>query len=138
MNDTQWREKYLIGIAEIDTDHQYLFSVIAMEVSELLLHKDDIQRQFFRKSIEKLVRYIKQHYQNEEEWMKKHHYPHIEAHQDQHALSVQEIEKMAVLLEMHTFKTCMTSYLQVLNNLDRHILEYDKKIGDYYQNSIFQ
>ena len=51
MKNDEWREKYLIGITEIDDDHQHLFDVIAMEVSELILNKDKVQTYFSTKNI---------------------------------------------------------------------------------------
>ena len=92
MKNDEWREKYLIGITEIDDDHQHLFDVIAMEVSELILNKDKVQTYFSTKNIDDLLTKIKQHYHNEELWMKGHQYPHIKKHQEQHSNSVEEIE----------------------------------------------
>ena len=66
MKNDEWREKYLIGITEIDDDHQHLFDVIAMEVSELILNKDKVQTYFSTKNIDDLLTKIKQHYHNEE------------------------------------------------------------------------
>ena len=51
MRNDEWRDKYLIGITEIDDDHQHLFDVIAMEVSELILNKDKVQTYFSTKNI---------------------------------------------------------------------------------------
>ena len=138
MKNDEWREKYLIGITEIDDDHQHLFDVIAMEVSELILNKDKVQTYFSTKNIDDLLTKIKQHYHNEELWMKGHQYPHIEKHQEQHSNSVEEIEKVAALIENRDFSNWISFYLTALENLDGHVLEYDKKIGEYYQELGFQ
>ena len=65
MRNDEWRDKYLIVITEIDDDHQHLFDVIAMKISELILNKDKVQTYFSTKNIDDLLTKIKQHYHNE-------------------------------------------------------------------------
>ena len=97
-----------------------------------------VKHNFSTKNIDDLLTKIKQHYHNEELWMKGHQYPHIEKHQEQHSNSVEEIEKVAALIENRDFSKWISFYLMVLENLDGHVLEYDKKIGEYYQELGFQ
>ena len=59
MRNDEWRDKYLIGITEIDDDHQHLFDVIAMKISELILNKDKVQTYFSTKNIDDLWLYNK-------------------------------------------------------------------------------
>lgn len=133
MIDICWREKYLIGIPEIDKEHELLFSAMALNVSELILNKDNIESCFSPKNIGELLSHIKQHYENEEIWMERYQYPQKEVHQEQHKISLLKIEEMASLIAELDFKSSISFYMQVLENLDNHILEYDKKLGLYYQ-----
>ena len=52
----------------------------------------------------------------------------MEKHQEEHSNSVQEIEKVAALIENRDYLKWISFYLTVLKNLDGHVLDYDKKL----------
>ena len=83
-----WSDKYLLGITDIDEQHRGFF--------ELFNHKplSEMDRDEMALMLTQLNNYIKNHFKQEQELMKKSKYPDFENHLAEHKFFVQKITEM--------------------------------------------
>ena len=88
----QWKDTYNTGITLMDQQHQRLVDLINQ-----LFHcmKDGGDRMMVGEIIDELVNYTITHFRAEEEMLKKHDYPDLEAHQVIHKNFVDKIASFA-------------------------------------------
>ena len=124
--------KYLTGIEVVDQEHQRLFEIIAdanrVIQAELLHDKyDEIVR-----ILSELKDYTQEHFRDEEACMEEMGYPGLIEQKKAHAMF---IEKLAEI-DLETMDDNQQGYLEelidfLLKWLSVHILQMDKKIGEY-------
>lgn len=128
----QFTEDCLIGIPEIDREHEKLFRLIN-EIFELL-HNDRLKDKYreIRKILAELKRYTEEHFANEESYMESIRDPELEMQKKEHeefrqkiaALDVSEIE------EAETQQETLEDLMRYLTRwLYHHILGSDILIG---------
>lgn len=128
----QFTEDCLIGIPEIDREHEKLFRLIN-EIFELL-HNDRLKDKYreIRKILAELKRYTEEHFANEEFYMESIRDPELEMQKKEHeefrqkiaALDVSEIE------EAETQQETLEDLMRYLTRwLYHHILGSDILIG---------
>lgn len=125
-------KKYLTGIKLVDDEHKRLFEIIknADEIihAELLHDKyDEIVR-----ILSELEDYTKEHFYDEELYMQKIEYPHLEAQHKAHSAFIDKISK----INLEDVDEHQQDYLEhivqfLLDWLTVHILHMDKKIGEF-------
>ena len=83
----KWKEHYLMGIAEFDSDHQKLFQ-IANKIIHTVESSNGMNEQSrifaVREGVKYLKAYFKEHARREEEYMRGIHYPDYVAHKRLH------------------------------------------------------
>ncbi|AFL74094.1 bacteriohemerythrin [Thiocystis violascens] len=77
-----WSDIYLIGIAEIDRQHQGFFTA-AHRLYEDILDRDG--KSAVVEAMAFMREYAEQHFQTEEAFMRQHHYPSLQEHLRLHA-----------------------------------------------------
>lgn len=120
----------LIGVEEIDKDHQELFRIIN-DVEELLVN--DVREDKYD-AIVKLLRelqdYSEYHFRHEEEYMKKIGHPELALQKKQHAeftAKMSELDAIVNNREQHELLDELMQYL--VTWLFRHIIGSDIMIG---------
>ncbi|PLY03470.1 MAG: hypothetical protein C0623_01420 [Desulfuromonas sp.] len=125
---TKWDSTFDIGVPEIDAEHRYLLSLV-----------NDFHSAYRNKTVESkiaeilkhLLRYVEVHFRNEESLMSAIDYPMSKQHKTRHT----HLEKTSrELLEQYTAGNVdiTDETMDFLRGwLYHHILEEDKKIGDY-------
>jgi len=84
----EWNQKYSVGIASIDAQHQNLFATAhelhaAMSAGQGKAHLAGI--------LERLVRYTSLHFEHEERLMRQHKYPALAKHLEEHAILTRSV-----------------------------------------------
>lgn len=128
-----WDKHYELGIVSIDNQHKELIR-IAGELSELLTEAaegDDIYDDMVR-LIEEIRDYTVVHFEFEEALFRKHGYPHIEEHMNEHRKLIEEINE----LDFRAVDEDQVAYgKKILNMLItwvfKHISGSDFKYRDY-------
>jgi len=125
----KWSPEYSCRVKAIDEDHQMLFSV----VERLGRHqKENGTPQQFQAAIDALVRYVDEHFEREERFLRRVGYPHFAEHKEQHENVRQLVRR---LQEMHEVEPDEVDFSKVLTFLEdwlkTHILREDMRYVPY-------
>ena len=124
----EWRDDYSVGITSIDEQHQKLCIMISKLEKSV---KPNDACQVMGEVLKDLVEYVKFHFQDEEKVMSRIGYPELKQQKDKHKELVGQV--VNILLDLKNGITIERNelYFFLKNWLVHHILEEDKKIGDY-------
>lgn len=127
-NNLIWKSEYNIGNLKIDNEHKKLF-LIARRALFLKDTNPERQKENLRKILNELFKYVKEHFSNEEEYMKEIKYPNIKKHKRLH-------KKMILMLRdlLYRFPQLQIEQIEVIlfkflnEYFVKHIIIEDKKI----------
>jgi len=117
-----WSEEYLIGIEEIDEQHQRFVELAKpiFETEELLL-KESIKETLFS-----LSEYMKLHFKDEELYMKKICFDELQAHKELHEALVRDL---ALVVQTPAKLPIIQAKIRVIvKKFIKHIRDEDHKI----------
>lgn len=121
-----WQNSYLLNHDTIDKEHQELFK-IAQEAFRYT--KDHEKSKKLKNIISKLYEYMKTHFRNEEEYMKKIGYPKRKEHKIIHSNIIRTLNDFIKQLPTFKLKDFETELAKMINIiLLQHIIIEDKKI----------
>ncbi len=86
-----WSDVYLIGIADIDRQHQGFFTASHRLYEDIL---DREGKNAVTEAIAFMRDYAEQHFQTEEAFMRKHDYPALKEHLRQHAAFFRRLDEL--------------------------------------------
>ncbi len=127
-NPFAWSEKYSVGIATIDRQHQQLLKMLE-QLQEAM--RGGKAKEVLGNILQQLTNYTRTHFATEETYFNRHDYPDAEVHKKQHAEFISKVQ------EFYSGFTSgkVTLTVQVFNFLRdwvvRHIAESDKKYGPF-------
>jgi hemerythrin-like metal-binding domain len=126
----EMKEEYLIGVKEIDEEHERLFQ-IAQEAYEVL--KDEFVADKFdhiAAILQRLKEYTVQHFADEEAYMMRIGYKKLLSHKVEHMEFIEKLEGYDLENIDENQEAALVSILEFLGDwLVNHILERDKLIG---------
>lgn len=128
-------DDYITGVHPIDTQHKQLFAIIKEAndlISEDLLH-DKYDK--IMEILDRLQNYTREHFSDEEEYMKEIGYPKLEEQMRAHEAFIDKLVHIDVN-ELDAIDENQQDYLIrlidfLLTWLSNHILKADKQIGKY-------
>jgi len=126
-----WSEEYLIGIKEIDKQHKK-FVELAKPIFEAQEHlsKDEIKETLYA-----LSEYMSFHFEDEEKYMKKIHFPELDEHKKLHETLVNEL---AVVVQTPAKLPIIQSKMKIIvKKFIKHIRDEDHKIKLFIESSEF-
>jgi hemerythrin len=125
-----WKAEYIVNIEAIDKEHKNLFELSqkALEVnSELTLNSD---KEDLKTILLKLLKYLKIHFINEQNYMKSVNYPDYENHLLLHKYMVEELINLIKNIDKYNFKETETLLYEFIKEYFlNHIMTEDKKIA---------
>jgi hemerythrin-like metal-binding protein len=133
MSLISWDRTLSVGIESIDQQHQILIQLINDLHTAM---RTGSGKQVVGEILENLVTYTKTHFSNEETLLKKHNYPQLPGHINEHNQLTQKVDdllkrhlngEMAITLEVMGF---------LKNWLTHHILETDKLYTAFLKSKI--
>ena len=77
-----WKEFYSVGCRELDDQHKQILEIINDLYS--LLQSNEAEPVAVEGLLDRLVQYVVDHFQCEEEWMKESGYPELAEHKSHH------------------------------------------------------
>ncbi len=126
----RFTEDCLIGVEEIDKDHQELFRIIN-DVEELLAN--DIKEDKYDaivKLLQELQDYAEYHFRHEEEYMSKIGHPELELQKKQHAEFTTKMHELDTIADFGKQQDLLDELMKYLVTwLFRHIIGSDIMIG---------
>ena len=123
-------ERYLVGIAQVDREHQKLFE-LADKIYDCLEVDIIVPMNQIRPAIAELIDYTKIHFANEEVLMDAMGYPDLDQHRELHAYLMSRIEDFDKSVERGEQFTPVDAYDFLCGWLGDHILAKDKDFGKY-------
>jgi hemerythrin len=119
----EWSDKFVTGIALIDTQHRWLVDLTNRLYDEMNAHEP--QRDEIGKVLEGLMEYTVNHFITEESLFATHHYPDAAEHASQHNHFTAQI--MSLLQRHESGETVSSDILSFLKDwLIAHILHADR------------
>ena len=122
--------RYLVGIGQVDQEHQKLFE-IAGKVYDCLARDVVVPMAEIRAVVAELVTYTKTHFANEEVLMAAAGCPWLVEHQELHAHLVARVQDMETRAEIEDFYTPVDLYEFLCSWLIDHIQKEDKRFGEF-------
>lgn len=125
-----WLSKYNIGIETIDSEHQYLVSLI----NEIIEKRKEMNLEEIKRIFIELKRYAHIHFYNEEKLMEEINYPKIEGHKAQHRVFVEELDKIEKELMLENKYVSFEIMIFLSKWFINHIQLMDKDFSSYIGN----
>ncbi len=122
----EWHESYKIGIIRIDQQHRKLFGFLH-KIYESMLKKEDHEAR--ETLLDELVAFAKEHFAEEERYMKEYEYPGSTDHIQEHVHIIEEINEFYKSgLVREDMKSLLDFLVGWINN---HMAETDSKLGAF-------
>lgn len=124
----KWKDEYELGLPHIDLQHTMIVNMI----NELFvaLGSDEVETTT-RKTLDKMLMYVEEHFASEETAMRENNYPELEEHLREHAEFRAKVE---VLYNRHQADEKVSAF-ELIEFLkvwfESHIVEVDKRFGIY-------
>jgi hemerythrin-like metal-binding protein len=120
----EWKPQYSVQIPAIDAQHQRLFALAADLHLAMAQGKG---KAILGQALANLVNYTKQHFADEEQFMRKHNFPEADAHKKQHEKLTEQV--IDFQKQFANQKACMTVDLMIFLKtwLENHIARSDQK-----------
>jgi len=130
----KWKDRYKLGIEEIDRQHKNLFDIGA-RVYELAMLQDSYDHYDEIMSVlNELLDYTKYHFTYEEDLIKKYGYDGLEEQQKGHAFYVEKIKSIASEdIDSDQYKTIVELVDFLSEWISSHILLADRKYAIYFK-----
>lgn len=96
MREIQWAERYRTGIPFVDAQHQELFRVVARLQEALARGLGD---QVLRVQLDELLSLLKEHFRDEEDFLRRYDYPDLLEHMAEHTTLFSELESIKMRYE---------------------------------------
>lgn len=125
-----WRSEYRVGVAQVDAEHRYLFSLInafhdayagGQSTKDLLT------------VLTRLVAYAETHFQHEEALMTQRQYPRLAHHHEQHERLYAAIYQLNEKLAANTLSVDRETMRFLKHWLVDHILQEDLGVGEFFR-----
>ena len=121
----EWSERFKLGYARIDSDHQKLIALIN-QLTEAMTKRAG--KDVCGTVLNELINYFKTHFAMEEQLMANFNYADAVSHKAEHAMFVDEVLKMKAKLEANSFMLPVSLLKFLRDWLSNHILVTDKAL----------
>ena len=130
----EWSEDYELGNDFVDSQHKRLFELVG-NIGKTCLDGGDVNT--LNETLDFLLKYAVQHFNDEESLQIKHNFPGYEHHKKLHdEFKAKVSEKVSEFKEKGSTKDLSDTVNEiVIAWLVNHILKEDMKIGEYLKDS---
>ena len=129
-----WKEKYKVGVPEIDAQHEELFARVTSFVEVLRSDKEWSEKvSQVNQTLSFMKDYVVTHFHDEEAYQKEIGYPDAEAHKKIHNDMVAYVGAVAAQYEENGYEEVLIQQFagKLLAWLINHVAAEDQKIADY-------
>lgn len=129
-----WSDKYSCGIRPIDDDHKSLFEVVARLEKQLA---QDPHSENITATIDSLILYASEHFEREERFMRRAHFPDYRPHKSEHDKFKHLVLALRTLFADDPSQIDPTRVLDYLVSwLQEHILKVDMAFIPYVNGTV--
>ncbi len=134
---TMWKEKYRIGVKEIDEQHQELFNRVSDFIKTVRSEgewEDKLEK--VKETLEFMKEYVVTHFDSEERFQEKIDYPYMDEHKQVHERFKGEVQKFADRFEEEGYDEELLQEFsgKLMTWLIYHVAGDDQKIGEFVEN----
>lgn len=123
-----WKRSYETGVPEIDLDHRQLVGVINELYEAMKLGQGhDLASQ----TVDRLLEYVRNHFANEEGFMRAHAYPGLAEHEQAHRELTAKVRELDARRRSGSALPVAEMLTILCDWLKNHILVEDKKAGSF-------
>ncbi|MBX0925526.1 hemerythrin family protein [Campylobacter jejuni] len=127
-----WNEKYSIHDTMIDIQHQKLFELAGKVESAVYKF---VKREELKEILTELFNYMKEHFDNEEQYMQEIHYPYLNEHKIMHKNIIRDMSYL--IQNIKTTNDLKEKLYTIMSEwLLEHILYEDMKVEQYRRSSL--
>ncbi len=126
-----WKPEYSVGVEQMDEDHKKLLDLI-LQMFKVLQSASDKEKA--AAIIAELNNYTITHFTREEELLRQHGYPDLEAHIKEHEVMKQKVKDFQGEFEGNSDKVSSDVLRYLQEWLINHINTTDKKYSEYMAN----
>ena len=123
-----WKNDHSVNVEEIDSQHQQLINLINNLHSSV---EECIDKKELEKLLIELVDFTRTHFATEETLMKAHNYPDLINHHKEHRELLQHLDNLVNAVLKGKYPTFYSDYDISSDWAMLHILDADKKLGDF-------
>ncbi len=127
MYDLDWKNKYCLGIEDIDNQHKYFLSIIKKFYSEA---QSESSHEYLIRLVHELSYYAQFHFCSEENIMFKFNFPQLSDHADLHANLIDDLTSYTFSGDITRERT-LTLVDFLVTWFFKHTLEEDLKFAKY-------
>ncbi len=129
-----WKDKYRIGVPEIDSQHEELFARVTAFVQTLRSDRPwDDKVAKVNETLDFMKNYVVTHFKDEEKYQAQIGYPYLEEHKKVHKNMVAYVVAVSEEYEREGFKEELMQQFggRLLAWLINHVVSDDQKIAEY-------
>ena len=128
MDEFKWEKSMSVGVDKLDQQHRVLIRIINRIGPEA--EKGDT-RSIVENSINLLIKYAREHFVEEEEYLILADYIHLEEHQHKHKILIEQVLKLSAEIDRGVDIDLFALRIFLQNWLIDHIMQEDKKYSQY-------
>lgn len=113
----EWSDKYVLGLIEVDEQHQHLFTLVN-ELHDLVVNGDD--QSAVGKVLDDLIDYTVEHFAREERLFQENQYPNYDNHKHEH----DDLTRQVLVLQENFRDKKITLSFEVLDFLHDWLYEH--------------
>ncbi|CAG1020506.1 hemerythrin family protein [Methylomonas sp. LL1] len=122
MNEFSWQDQYRIGDEKIDRQHRQLFD-LANQLANSQTQQDMTENFML------LYKHVREHFQEEERFMKDLHYPEYQNHVNEHNLMLDKLVDVSAKINQPQWQ--QLNVAKFMSQWLTHIAEKDRAISEY-------
>jgi hemerythrin len=127
----EWSDDLLVGVLEIDDQHQRLVELINMLHDTAINPDQDSDKRIMKEIIEELFDYTEAHFSIEQYLMGLHAYPESSAHIAEHGKFIENIRQFERDFKENRTNVREDTLAFLKDWLYNHIMKVDKAFGQY-------
>jgi len=129
-----WKDKYKIGIDEIDKQHEELFGRVS-DFNQAIRSDEDWETRVnkVKETMAFMKDYVITHFNEEEAYQEEINYPYLEEHRDAHIKFKESVNNYVKIFEEEGFAEEKIQEFggKLMTWLIMHVGNMDQKIGEY-------
>lgn len=129
-----WKEKYKIGVPQIDAQHEELFSHVTAFVETVRSDKEwDVKISNVNETLNFMKDYVVTHFREEEAYQEEIGYPELEQHKKMHNEMVAYVGMISEQCEKDGYREIVMQQFagKLVTWLVNHVVTDDQKIADF-------
>ncbi len=129
----KWDDKFVMGLKEVDDQHEHLINIVNKLYDAMLLGKG---KSILKDILKELVDYANYHFETEEKIFKKYNYPKSAEHTQIHSEFKKQVYEIKENFDQSNFANSTKVFNFVKVWVSDHILQSDKEYFNFIKDQL--